>query len=110
MDERFVFSTVPGTHFSGYSKAKARLDALAGVGDWRIHDLRRTMRTNLSGLVTPDTAERVMGHTIGGIRAVYDLYDYLDAKRDALDKWAARLRDIVEPPPPNVIELHVASA
>jgi integrase len=107
--DRFVFSTEPGTHFSGFSKAKAQLDALAGFDDWRIHDLRRTVRTNLSGLVSSDIAERVIGHTIGGVRAVYDLYAYLDEKRDALDRWAARLRGIVEPPPPNVVELRAGA-
>jgi integrase len=108
--DRFVFSTEPGTHFSGFSKSKARLDKLSGVTGWRIHDLRRTMRTNLAGLrVDPDTAERVLGHVIGGVRGVYDRYAYLDEKRDALDRWAARLRSIVEPPPENVVELRAAS-
>jgi integrase len=108
--DRFVFSTAPGTHFSGFSKLKARLDELSGVSGWRIHDLRRTMRTNLAGLrVDPDTAERVLGHVIGGVRGVYDRYAYLDEKREALDRWAARLRGIVDPSPENVIELRAAS-
>ena len=34
----------PGFH--GWSKSKAKLDALAGVTDWTHHDLRRTMRTS----------------------------------------------------------------
>ena len=34
------------------------------------------------------------------------LWDHLDAeKRDALERWAAKLRVIVEPPPPNVVDL-----
>jgi hypothetical protein len=27
---------------------------------------------------------RVLGHVIGGVRATYDRYEYLDEKRDAL--------------------------
>jgi integrase len=104
-----VFSTSPGTHFSGFSKSKGRLDELSGVTGWRIHDLRRTVRTNLSALrVAPDTAERVLGHVIGGIRGVYDRYAYLDEKRDALERWAHRLKAIIDPPPANVVPLAAA--
>ena len=109
--ERFVFSTAPGTHFSGFSKSKARLDDLSRVSGWRIHDLRRTVRTNLAALrVDTNTAERVLGHVIGGVRGVYDRYAYLDEKREALDRWAARLGCIIDPPPENVIELRVSAA
>lgn len=108
--DQFVFSTQPGTHFSGFSKAKARVDELVGFNDWRPHDLRRTARTNLSALVPSDIAERVLGHTIGGVRGVYDLYAYLDEKRDALNRWAASLQNIVEPPPLNVVELRAPLA
>jgi integrase len=104
--DRFVFSTKPGTHISGFSKAKDRVDKLSEVTGWRLHDLRRTMRTNLAGLrVDPDTAERVLGHVIGGVRGVYDRHLYLDEKRDALERWAQRLWSIVNPPPENVVEL-----
>jgi hypothetical protein len=37
---------------------------------------------------------------------VYDLHDYLDEKREALELWAARLREIVEPRPRNVVKLY----
>ena len=33
------------TGFSGFSKAKKRLDDLSGVSNWRLHDIRRTSRT-----------------------------------------------------------------
>lgn len=109
-DERFVFSTKVGTKISGYSKMKARLEAIAGVTGWRLHDLRRTMRTNMAALrVDPDIAERVLGHVIAGVRGVYDRYAYIDQKREALERWAQRLQAIVEPPPPNVVELRSAT-
>ena len=102
--DRFVFSTVPGTRFSGFSKAKARLDEISGVREWRIHDLRRTMRTGLAGLgIAPDIAERVVGHVIGGVRGVYDRHAYLDEKRAALERWAAHLAGLIEPQPANVV-------
>jgi integrase len=45
----FVFSTTSGARpISGFSKMKARLDAvMPDVAPWRLHDLRRTVRTGL---------------------------------------------------------------
>jgi hypothetical protein len=40
----------------------------------------------------------VLGHVIGGIRGVYDKYEFLAEKRAALEKWAAELDRIVNPP------------
>lgn len=67
---------------------------------WVNHDIRRTVRSNLSRLrVTEEAREAVMAHVRPGIKGVYDHYDYLDEKRDALTLWAARLMTIVEPSP-----------
>jgi hypothetical protein len=35
--------------------------------------------------------ERVLGHRIGGIKAVYNRYRYLDEKRAALTLWTQEL-------------------
>lgn len=114
----FVFTTTAGEKpVSGYGKPKARLDeAIAkarkkdkreAMPAWRLHDLRRTVRTNLPALgISPDTAERVVGHAIGGVRGVYDRYSYLPEKRQALDAWARKLEWAVglETAPENVVE------
>ena len=77
-----------------------RLRDLSGIANWRLHDLRRTLRTGLSRLrVDPDHAERVIGHVVGGVRGRYDYHDFLSEKREALDLWAARLSDIISPDP-----------
>jgi integrase len=116
---KYVFSTNFGTKPpSGFSKAKSRLDklmleelrALQGEGAelpaWRIHDLRRVVRSALSALRISDTvAEAVIGHGRRGIARVYDLHRYEPEMREALTLWANRLRDIVEPPPPNLIKM-----
>ena len=115
----FVFTTTGGARpVSGFSKFKRRTDAAIAelsdksVAGWRFHDLRRTMRTQLSALPTvPDMVrELVIGHAQPGLHQVYDQHRYLDEKRDALDQWAARLRSIVEPPPPNVVTFKAAAA
>jgi integrase len=70
------------------------------------HDLRRTVRSHLSRLKVEEVArEAVLAHARPGIKGTYDLHDYLDEKREALQLWAARLRTIVEPPPSNVIQI-----
>jgi hypothetical protein len=53
--------------------------------------------------------ELVIAHTKPGLHKVYDQFAYLKEKREALDLWAARLRDIVEPPPANVVRLEKAT-
>ena len=103
----FIFSTTGGERpFSGFSKAKASLDAeIAKRRDadgreqmprWTLHDLRRTARSLMSRAKVPaDHAERVLGHVIGGVRETYDRYEYLDEKRDALETLARQIDWIV---------------
>ena len=81
---------------NGFSKAKAQLDRYSGVSDWKIHDIRRTVATNLSKLgVDRFLLQRVMNHTDKSVTKIYDRYSYLDEKREALQKWADRLDEIV---------------
>jgi len=73
------------------------LDRLSGVTDWKFHDIRRTVATNLSKLgVDRLLLQRIANHTDSGVTAIYDRYSYLEEKRDALQKWADRLDDIVK--------------
>jgi integrase len=115
----FVFSTDGGfSSFSGFSKAKRRLDetiarqrkdGLKPMAPWRLHDLRRTARSLMARAgVTSDVAERVLGHVMPGVRGVYDRHEYLDEKRDALERLAALVEKIIEPPTGNVVQLHAS--
>jgi integrase len=91
---------------SGFSKWKARLDRqMAAVLNpahaqvlppWRLHDLRRTARTEMSRIgIAKDTAERVLGHAMDDLRGRYDRFDYLPQKRDALDRLAEHVLGLV---------------
>jgi integrase len=65
---------------------------------WTNHDIRRSVRSQLSRLrITEEAREAVLAHARPGIKGVYDHHDYFDEKREALELWAARLRRIVEP-------------
>ena len=71
------------------------LDEL-GVPNARPKDLQRTVRTRLSGLdIWPDTASRIHGHALPGMRGVYDRHDFLKQKGDALRLWETELLRIV---------------
>jgi hypothetical protein len=48
--------------------------------------------------VSSDVAERVLGHVIPGVRGVYDRYEYLDEKRDALERLADFVERTLNPP------------
>ena len=77
-----------------------------GVSGWRLHDLRRTMRSHLSALgVSQDVAELAIGHGRSGLARIYDQYTFERELRDALQRWGNKLRDLTEPPPPNVVKL-----
>jgi integrase len=107
-----LFSTTFGEKpVSGFSKAKARLDAIMAGGSgappvpWVIHDIRRTVRTRLASLRIADmVAEMVIGHGRKGLQRVYDQHSYEAEIREALELWAGRLREIVSSPPENVVE------
>jgi integrase len=102
---------------TGFAKAKTRLDRLmeevfgGKLSPFRLHDIRRTVRTRLAGLrVADEVAEMIIGHGRKGIQRVYDLHQYENEMREALELWAARLRDIVTPPPDNLVRLRKETA
>jgi integrase len=67
---------------------------------WELRDLRRTVRTNLSALpIAENIRELLLAHALPSIKQTYDVHDHLEAKREALTLWQARLRSIVDPPP-----------
>jgi integrase len=108
-----LFSTTFGVKpVNDFAKAKIQLNREmlkhlpSAPPPFVIHDIRRTMRTGLSALPVPDLVrELVIAHTKPGLHKVYDQHAYVDEKRHALELWAGRLRDIVTPPPENVVAL-----
>lgn len=79
----------------------ARITAAEGkaLAPWRLHDLRRTVRTRLGKLgILPHVAELVLNHSghKSGIGGVYDHHDYQPEIAEALRKWEANLLTIIE--------------
>jgi integrase len=130
----FVFSTgAKGDRpIAGWGKFKRTLDVAArselrkiaeANGDddaatvdlpkWHLHDLRHTAATGLAAMGTDRvTISKILNHAEGGITGRYDQYDRLDERRKALDAWAKRLKEIVEPKAPggnNVVQIAAAA-
>ena len=105
-DNPYVFAGRGGSHFNGYSKCKAALDAKVEIPAWRLHDLRRTARSLMSRAgVRPDIAERVLGHAIAGVEGIYDRHTYRDEKADALRKLSALIETILVPAGGKVVRM-----
>jgi integrase len=88
--KEFPFSSA--NPFNDWGNAKAQLDLDCQVEGWVIHDIRRTIRSTLPKLgVQPYIAERLLNHVSSQteMERTYDLYSYLDEKRDALERWEA---------------------
>lgn len=81
-------------------KAVDRVKELAGVADFRLHDLRRTGATYMAELGVERTVlGKVLNHKgiaqDHSVTAIYDRSRYSDEVRRALQRWAFRLEGIV---------------
>jgi integrase len=102
----YVFTMSGDAPVRGFNSAVVRLNAaVADIGGkpiphWTIHDLRRTGATRMQGLkIQVHVVEKVLNHTsgtFGGITGVYQLHEYADEKREALERWAAHVLSLVE--------------
>jgi len=105
----YVFTTDGDRPISGFGLRKEALDKLMLeelrklTGDdsielqrWTLHDLRRSARSLLSEAKVPaDIGERCLGHVVGGVRGIYDRYEYLTEKREAFIKLADLICEIM---------------
>lgn len=97
----YVFTTTGKTPVSGFGRVKDRLDKALpeGTEPWIIHDLRRTMSTNMAMLGVPQpVTEALLNHKTGvvsGVAAIYNVYSYADEKREALSLWNSHVNKII---------------
>lgn len=67
------------------------------VDHFTVHDLRRTFRSLLASEGVPGhIAERCLNHKLKGVEGIYDRYDYLDERREALERISAKLEQIIK--------------
>ncbi|MGF1878214.1 site-specific integrase [Photobacterium frigidiphilum] len=59
---------------------------------WRTHDFRRSLSTGASELgVMPHVVEKMLGHELGGVLAVYNKHDWLNDQLVAYELYAEKL-------------------
>jgi len=82
---------IKDAHFNdgSWGKLKQDLDKRSGVTGWQVRDLRRTFRSMLARFKVPRViAEITLNHVTGAGRndldEIYDRYEYLDEKKEAL--------------------------
>ena len=85
------------------TRAMSKIIKMLGIPNATVHDLRRTVGTNLARLgVSKDVRARVLNH-IDGARsvtdAVYNQHEFWAEKRAALQLWESELRRIVDQTP-----------
>ena len=62
------------------------------IPEWRTHDFRRSLVTNLSGEgVMPHVTEKMLGHELGGVMAVYNKHDWLPEQKEAYELYADKI-------------------
>jgi integrase len=65
------------------------------VPDWRLHDVRRYVRSGLARLgISQTVAEQCLGHLAGGLVGVYDQHSYETEKADAWRRWGDYLSSL----------------
>jgi integrase len=88
--------------FFNWTRAMGPLGERAGVRDWRLHDVRRTVATRMADMgVQPHIIEQILNHQSGhrsGVAGIYNKSVYETEVRAALEKWSARVAEIVEKP------------
>jgi len=92
-----------GKPLSNWDRVHKRILRDSKTVGWTKHDLRRVVATHMGRLgIAPHVIEHVLGHAdplassgLSSVAGVYMRYDYGKEKREALEKWAASLRDIL---------------
>ena len=97
----FVFSTTGRSPVSGWGNIKKSINKGCAkkkvtLDDWRIHDLRRTVSTNLGDMGYHDEdIGMLLNHTSRSITAVYNRSTYLEKKKEMLKAWHKKLAKII---------------
>ncbi len=92
----FPSPTRKGQFINNVQKAKQRVDEVAGVENFVLHDLRRTAASYMAQEGVPgNIISKLLNHAEGGVTQVYNRYSYADEMRRAWEAWAALLTEIV---------------
>jgi integrase len=112
VDRDYLFG-VRAEGFLRWADGKAALDARAGVADWVLHDIRRTVATRMADLgVAPHVIEAILNHQSGhksGIAGTYNRSSYANETRAALALWADHVTALVSGRPRKITAMRRAA-
>jgi integrase len=94
----YVWKTPRSPHISPaaitarFTKIRDRV----GLPDKTVHDMRRTVGTRIAEMTgSAETADRVLGHALGGVTGRYVVTDFKDLKKNALAQWSGYVEQLV---------------
>lgn len=113
----YVFPAVRRPHITDADLSRPLKAVCLRMAAWGVpiapfttHDLRRTVETGMAAAKVPkEYRDRVLNHvdaSVGGVH--YNMHDYEDEKREALEKWARRLEAMLTGAVSNVVPLRRA--
>lgn len=96
---RFVFPCLTGTQKGkqpmdkrSVARAINRHCSQLGIEKFTPHDLRRTVQTQLAAMgVNATVIEKILNHQLQGMLKVYNKYDYMKERDEALTNWAEKI-------------------
>ncbi len=72
------------------NRMRAEIQAETGTSDWQARDIRRTFRSNMARLKVPrEICEVLINHAPPVLDEIYDRYDRIKEKKQALAKYEA---------------------
>ena len=94
--DHWCFLSTATSRFRASARRKRALTRCRAC-HWRLHDLRRTVVSGMARMgIAPHIADKVLNHqtgTMSSTAAVYQRHQFLNERKDALDRWAAHVSD-----------------
>ena len=96
--QHFIAGRFGAGHLAPSSIDKMKMEVMkaSGTADWQNRDLRRTFRSNMARLSVPrDVCEVLINHAPPVLDDIYDRYDRMAEKREALRKYERFIRQLL---------------
>ena len=106
-ESEYLFPAKGGGHTEWLQKMNLRIQKAAGF-HFTPHDLRRTAATRMSELGVDDVLiAKILNHSWADrhVTSVYNRWKRLPEMRRALERWGARLEQIVSGEPGKVVRI-----
>jgi len=95
-----LFGSRAAEGFSSWPQGKRALDQRCGIGNFVIHDIRRSVATGMADIgVAPHVIEHILNHQSGhrsGVAGIYNRSSYQRETRMALVLWEDHLRALID--------------